>query len=57
MQVQIKVFSGVSALQSDTRLFERILDLPDAVSVPFDSLVSTLKFLFGQSCIVSFNIM
>lgn len=57
MQLQIKVFSGVSALNSDNKLFERIIDVHDDLRIPYESLVYDLKFLFGSSCIVSFNIM
>lgn len=57
MQLQIKVFSGVSALNNDNKLFERIIDVRDDLQIPYDSLVKDLKFMFGSSCIVSFNIM
>lgn len=57
MQLQIKVFSGVNALNSGDRIFERIIDVHDDLVIPYDSLVKDLKFLFGSSCIVSFNIM
>lgn len=57
MQLQIKVFSGVSALNNDNKLFERIIDVHDDLQIPYESLVHDLKFLFGSSCIVSFNIM
>lgn len=57
MQLQIKVFSGVSSMQENNRLFERIIDVHDDISVPYSSLIQDLKFLFGSSCIVSFNVM
>lgn len=57
MQLQIKVFSGVNALNSGDRIFERIIDVHDDLVIPYESLVKDLKFLFGSSCIVSFNIM
>ena len=57
MQLQIKVFSGVNALNSNDRIFERIIDVHDDLVIPYESLVKDLKFLFGSSCIVSFNIM
>lgn len=56
MQLQIKVFSGLTALQSDSKLFERIVDVHDDLSVPYESLVSNLKFLFGNSTVVQFNL-
>lgn len=57
MQLQIKVFSGVSAMNDNQRLFERVIDVHDDLSVPYESLVKDMKFLFGSSCVVSFNIM
>lgn len=57
MQLQIKVFSGVSSLQSDSRLFERIVEVHDDISVPYSTLISDMKFLFGSSCVISFNVM
>lgn len=57
MQLQIKVFSGVSSMESNNRIFERIIDVHDDLQIPYESLVKDLKFLFGSSCIVSFNIM
>ena len=56
MQVQVKVFSGVNALDNNNRLFERVIDVHDDIFVPYQSLVDNLKFLFGSSCIVTFNI-
>lgn len=56
MQIQLKVFSGVSALQENNRLFERIVEVHDDISVPYESLISDLKFLFGSSAVITFNI-
>ena len=57
MQLQIKVFSGVSALNNDNKLFERIIDVHADLQIPFESLVKDLKFMFGSACVVSFNIL
>lgn len=57
MQLQIKVFSGVNAMSNDNKIFERIVDVHDDLQIPFDSLVKDLKFMFGASCVVSFNIL
>lgn len=57
MQLQIKVFTGVSAMSTDSKLFERIIEVHDDISVPYSSLISDMKFLFGSSCVVSFNVM
>lgn len=57
MQLQIRVYSGVSSMADNNRLFERIVEVHDDLSIPFESLVKDMKFLFGSSCIVSFNVM
>lgn len=57
MQLRIKVFSGINAMNDNNRLFERLVDLHDDLLVPYSSLVSDMKFLFGSSCIVSFDIL
>lgn len=57
MQLQIKVFSGVSAMNDNSRLFERLVEVHDDISVPYSSLIADMKFLFGASCVVSFNVM
>lgn len=57
MQLQIKVFSGVNAMSNDNKIFERIVDVHDDLAIPFESLVKDLKFMFGSSCVVSFNIL
>lgn len=33
----------------------RDLDLPSGLSVPYESILSSLKFLFGHDCIVTFK--
>ena len=57
MQLQIKVFSGVNAMSNDNKIFERIVDVHDDLTIPSESLVKVLKFMFGASCVVSFNIL
>ena len=57
MQLQIKVFSGVNAMSNDNKIFERIVDVHDDLAIPFESLVKDLRFMFGASCVVSFNIL
>lgn len=57
MQLQLKVFSGVTSMQENNRLFERIVEVHDDIQVPYSSLISDMKFLFGSSCVVSFCVM
>ena len=56
MEVQLKGFLGVSAMQENKCVFERIVNVSDSVRFPFDSLVSNMKLLYGTSAIVTFNV-
>lgn len=48
--LQIKVFLTVDAAKP---CFERILTIDDAsIDVPYTQLVSSLRFLFGNKCVV-----
>lgn len=57
MQLQVKVFSGVSALQQDNKLFERIIEIHDDIVIPYQMIVDSLKFFFGSSSVVQFNLL
>lgn len=56
MQLQIKVFMNVSALSGNSSCFERLIECHDDLQIPFESLVKDMKFLYGSSCVVSFNV-
>lgn len=56
MEVQLKVFLGVSAMQENKCVFERIVNVSDSLKFPFDSLVSNMKLLYGTSAIITFNV-
>lgn len=56
MEIQIQVFANVDALNNRNKLFERIVNVDDSLKVPYENLVRDLKFLFGQSAIVTFNV-
>ena len=56
MQLQIKVYAGLSALEQNSRLFERILEVNESISIPYELIVNSLKFMFGSSCIVCINV-
>lgn len=55
MEIQIKVFTGVSSMQSDTKLFERIVDVHDDVNFPFEKVLEVMQFFYKGS-LVQFNI-
>lgn len=55
MNLQIKVFANQSAYDNRKVLFERILNIPFGVSVPYQQLYDDMKFLFGDTSIIEFR--
>lgn len=56
MELQIKVFMNVDALRDNKCVFERIITTSDKIYTPYDNLVSSLKFMYGPSSVITFNI-
>lgn len=52
--VIIKVYCNVDAFKAEKKVFERIVNCPDSICVESDSLVNSLKFLFGSQSVVTF---
>ena len=55
-QVQFQVYANQTCLQNNRRLFERIVSVNDSCSIPFDTIIRALTFLFGQGVIININI-
>ena len=56
MEIQLKVFLGVSAMTEGKCVYERIVNVSDSIVFPYDSLVSNMKLLYGTGAIVTFNV-
>ena len=56
-QLQVQVFSSVDARSSGKVLFERIVDVNDALDVPFNNLLESLKFMYGLSAVIQFSVL
>ena len=54
--LQIQVYLNHDAKAAGKRLFERIVEFSDAVSIDYSSIIKVLRFFFGPKSIVSFNI-
>lgn len=54
--LQVRVFMNKSTLETNRRLFERVVTFNDACSIDFQTLIKALNILFGDSVIISFNI-
>lgn len=57
LQLQIQVFQNVDAKRSDHKLFERVVEVNDSLNIPFSSILSDMKFLFGSGCVVTFSVL
>ena len=42
MDIQVKVFSGVSSMEKDTKLFERIVEVHEDVEFPFEKVLEVI---------------
>ncbi len=56
IQLQIQVYANYDAKILGKKLFERIVELNDACSVDYNTLLRALFFLYGNSCVISFNV-
>lgn len=54
-QLQIIVYANVSAFEQRNKLFERIVEVNGSVYVDFEVLLKSLKFMYGDSSVISFN--
>lgn len=56
MVLKLDVYLNATAQDARKAVFERIVNVPAGVSIPFDSLISDMKFLFGYDSIVFIQI-
>lgn len=57
VQLQVIVYASVTARDSGNRLMERIIEIPDSVSIPYECICKSLKFLYGSGSVISFNVL
>lgn len=55
-RITIKVFPSSSAFAQNKSAMERIVEPVDSDSIPFESIIKALRFLYGESAIVQLNI-
>jgi hypothetical protein len=51
--LRIKVYLNS---QADKPLYVRCVEVPDTIRIPYESLVSDLKFLYGASSVIDFEL-
>lgn len=57
MSLQILVYLNKESFRNGKPCFQRLVDLDPSIVVPYHSLASDLKFLYGSSCVVSFDLL
>lgn len=55
-QLQVQVFSNEVALENNKRLFERIVQVNDSCSIPYETITKAMAFLYGLDVIINFKI-
>ena len=55
--LRILVFLNADSKTAGKRIFERLVSVVDGVSIDFNSLISSLRFMFGSQSIVVFEIL
>ena len=53
--LRILVYLNDMSKQADKPVFERILSLVDCVAIDYSRTLETLRFLFGEKCVVVFE--
>lgn len=57
VQLQVQVFANDVAKANNRKLFERVKDVDDNITIDYNGIAKTLRFLYGNNCIISFNIL
>lgn len=57
VQLQIQVFASSRNKDEGRKLFERIKEVDSNLSIDFNGIAKVLRFLYGEHCIISFNIL
>lgn len=54
-QLQVQVYANEVAFASNKRLFERIVIVNDSCSIPFETIIKAVTFLYGLNVIINFK--
>lgn len=57
VNLRVLVFLNADCKTANKRLFERLISVPDGLSIDYSGLVSSLRFLFGSQSIVVFEVL
>ena len=55
-QLQVQVFMNEQTFASNKRLFERIISVNDACSIPYETITGAITFLYGSKVIINFKL-
>ena len=56
-EMQLQVFLNEQAHVTGKRVFERVVSVNDACAIPFENLIKSMRFLYGQKAIINFKIL
>ena len=55
-QLQVQVFMNEQTFASNKSLFERVISVNDACSIPYETLTGAIRFLYGPKVIINFKL-
>lgn len=55
-RVRVWIYASKELIQSNKRLFERVVDVDDNITIDYHCLIKALILLFGENCIINFSI-
>lgn len=55
-RIRVWIYASKEMIQNNKRLFERVVDVDDNLTVDFHCIIKALYLLFGENCIINFSI-
>lgn len=56
MTLQVQVFNTLEDRRAGRAIFERIVEVPAAISVPYDRFTDVFRFLFSEKSIIQITV-
>ena len=55
-RIRVWIYASKEMIQSNKRLFERIVDVDDNLTIDFHCIIKALSLLYGETSIINFSI-
>ena len=55
--MEVRVYLNQDAWKTGATCYVRQVDLVDGISVPFDTLLKSMRILYGSACVVDFIVL